>query len=260
MATYEGAQFLGRALQALLANTEPRYELIIVDNGSTDGTAALLEQVENASVLINKRNTGFGAASNQGAAEARAGNVLFLNQDVFVHRGWLPPLLERLDSHNRVGAVGPILLNLDGSLQCAGAMVFRSGGTASYGEGDDPGRAGYQFARVVDYVPGACLLIRRRAFEEVGGFAGRYGLAYFEDADLGLALADRGYRSMYEPLSKVTHVRGTPSEALLQLANDNRTTFERRWRHVLASRPDSLPSVSPPGVAEPSLRRTSLPT
>ena len=110
----------------------------------------------------------------------------------------VPPLAERLDSHSRVGAVGPMLLNPDGSLQCAGAIVFRSGATACYGEGDDPERAGYQFARVVDYVPGACLLIRRRAFEDTGGFDGRYGLAYFEDADLGLALADRGYRSMYE--------------------------------------------------------------
>jgi O-antigen biosynthesis protein len=249
MATYQGAQVLGRALQALIANTEPRYELIIVDNCSTDGTAPVLDQVENASVLINKRNTGFGTASNQGAAEARAGNLLFLNQDVFVHRGWLPPLLERLDSHSRVGAVGPMLLNPDGSLQCAGAMVFRSGSTACYGEGDDPERAGYQFARVVDYLPGACLLVRRGAFEEVGGFDGEYGRAYFEDADLGFALADRGYRSMYEPLSKVTHVRGTPSEALLRLAVDNRTIFERRWRRVLASRPVSPPTTSAGGEA-----------
>jgi GT2 family glycosyltransferase len=244
MATYQGAQVLGRALQALIANTEPRYELIIVDNGSTDGTAALLDRVENASVLINKRNTGFGAASNQGAVEARAGNVLFLNQDVFVHRGWMPPLLERLASHSRVGAVGPMLLNSDGSLQCAGAMVFRSGGTAGYGEGDDPERAGYQFARVVDYVPGACLLIRRRAFEEVGGFDGCYGLAFFEDADLGLALAGRGYRTMYEPRSRVTHVRGTPNDAFLRLASENRTIFQRRWRRVLTSRPHAPSTIS----------------
>ena len=117
-----------------------------------------------------------------------------------------------------MGAVGPMLLNPDGSLQCAGALLSRSGVTACYGEGDQPERAEYQFARVVDYLAGACLLVRRRAFNDVGGFDRRYGLAYFEDADLCLALAERGYRSVYEPRSRVTHLRGTPCEALLQLA------------------------------------------
>jgi GT2 family glycosyltransferase len=242
--TYEGSEVLPRALQALLENTEPCYELILVDNGSTDATAALLQQVENATVALNERNAGFGAASNQGAEQARARNVLFLNQDVFVHRGWLPPLLERLESDERVGAVGPMLLNEDGTLQCAGAVVFRSGGTACYGEGDDPERPAYGVPRAVDYLAGACLLIRGQTFEEVGGFDPVYGLAYFEDADLGLALSVRGYRSMYEPGSKVTHVRGTPSEELLQLARHNHTIFEERWRRVLASRPISRPTVS----------------
>jgi O-antigen biosynthesis protein len=244
MAVYEGADILGRALRALVANTEPCYELIIVDNGSTDTTPELLGHVENARVVLNERNTGFGAASNQGATGAQATTVLFLNQDVFVERGWLPPLLERLESNARIGAVGPMLLNPDGSLQSAGAMVYRSGATAPYGEGDSPQRAAYQFARVVDYLPGACVLVRRRAFEKVGGFDSRYGLAYFEDADLALALADRGFRSMYEPRSIVTHVSATPGEQLLALAKRNRAIFERRWRHVLASRPSSPVTTS----------------
>jgi GT2 family glycosyltransferase len=248
MAVYEGADVLGRALKALVANTEPRYELIIVENGSTDGTPALLGHVENARVVINERNTGFGAASNQGAAEAQATTILFLNQDAFVEHSWLPPLLERLQSNARIGAVGPMLLNPDGSLQCAGPMVFRSGETASYGEGDSPQRVAYRFARVVDYLPGACVLVRRRAFEEAGGFDSRYGHAYFEDADLGLALADRGYRSMYEPRSRVTHVGGSPGEPLLALARANRAIFERRWRHVLASRPSSPVATSEAGL------------
>jgi O-antigen biosynthesis protein len=246
--THEGSEFLGRALQALLENTEPRYELILVDNGSTDSTGSVLQRVDNATLLFNERNLGFGAASNQGAREGRARNVLFLNQDVFVHGGWLMPLLERLDSDERTGAAGPMLLNRDGSLQCAGAMVFRSGSTACFGEGDDPERSEYQAPRDVDYLAGACLLVRRRTFEEVGGFDPVYGLAYFEDAELGLALSARGYRSMYEPRSRVTHVRGTPSKALLQLARRNRAVFERRWRHVLASRPIS-PLTGPGGVA-----------
>jgi GT2 family glycosyltransferase len=235
--TYEGAEVVETALRALLDNTEPCYELILIDNGSSDRTPTLLRQVGNATVVLNERNTGFGAANNDGADRTRGRYVLFLNQDAFVHRGWLPPLLERIESDDAIGAVGPMLLNPDGSLQCAGAMIFRTGDTRCYGVGDDPELPEYGLARDVDYLSGACLLTRRSAFNDIGGFNPAYGLAYFEDADLCLSLATRGYRSVYEPRSRITHVRGRPSDALLELAARNRTLFERRWREVLASRP-----------------------
>jgi GT2 family glycosyltransferase len=239
--THQGAEVIETAVRALLENTDPCYELILVDNGSTDATPALLRHIENATVIFNERNAGFGAANNDGAARSRGRYVLFLNQDAFVNPGWLPPLLERIESADAIGAVGPMLLNSDGSLQCAGAMIFRSGATRCYGQGDDPRQPEYQLPRVVDYLAGACLLTRRWAFDDVGGFDTVYGLAYFEDADFCLALASRGYRSVYEPRSRVTHLGGRPSEALLELAARNRAFFERRWRGVLASRPP-LPS------------------
>ena len=239
--TYQGAEVVKTALRALLENTPPCYELILIDNGSTDGTPALLRQVGNATVVLNERNAGFGAASNDGADRALGKHVLFLNQDAFVHCGWLPPLLERIESDDAIGAAGPMLLNTDGSLQCAGAMLFRNGETRCYGEGDNPKRPEYRRARDVDYLAGACLLTRRATFNDVGGFDPAYGLAYFEDAEFCLSLATRGYRSVYEPRSRVTHVRGRPSDALLELATRNRALFERRWREVLASRP--LPPV-----------------
>jgi GT2 family glycosyltransferase len=237
MVTRDGSDVVERALRALLENTTPCYELILIDNASGDGTPALLREVENATVVLNTRNYGFGVANNQGATHARGRHVLFLNQDAFVHPRWLPPLLERIDSDARIGAIGPMLLNPNGSLQCAGALLSRSGSATCYGDGDRPERPEYRFTRVVDYLAGACLLVRRRAFNEVGGFDPAYGLAYFEDSDLCLALAARGYRSVYEPSSTVTHMRGRPSAALLLLALRNRALFEQRWRRVLASRP-----------------------
>jgi len=262
--TYEGSGVVGQALRSLLENTEPCYELIVIDNGSSDATPALLRQVDNATIVLNERNHGFGAANNQGASRARGRYLVFLNQDAFVHSGWLPPLLERIESDDRIGAVGPMLLNPDGSLQCAGAVLSRSGSTAGYGDGEHPERPEYRNARVVDYLPGACLLVRRRAFDDVGGFDAAYGLAYFEDADLALALAAHGYLSMYEPSSSVTHVRGTPSEALLRLARRNRALFERRWRQVLASRPLSPLAANGPRVPAvhdaPARSLDSLPT
>jgi GT2 family glycosyltransferase len=245
VAVHNGSRVLPGALVALLRNTEPWYELILVENGSTDDSAALVRQAEHATAVFNTRNLGFGIANNQGAARARGRYLLFLNQDAFVEPGWLPPLLDRIEADSRIGAVGPKLLSPDGSLQCAGALLSRSGSANCYGTGDDSEKAEYGLARVVDYLAGACLLVRRSAFHQVGGFDAAYGLAYFEDADLCLSLAAQGYRSVYEPRSSVTHMLGRPREPILALALRNRALFERRWRRVLASRPLSPLAVSP---------------
>jgi GT2 family glycosyltransferase len=240
MLTYNAAEWARRALSALLEYTEACYELIVVDNSSSDGTRELLTgKLERATVVLNDRNRGFGPANNQGASYAVGEYLLFLNNDALVSPCWLAPLLARIGSDERIGAVGPRLLNLDGSLQVAGALLARSGSTLELGYGDKADADEYRFPRVVDYLSGACLLVRRSAFNEVGGFDPAYGLGYFEDADLCLALAARGHRVVYEPRSSVTHVRGASSRGDLvsTLAARNRSLFRRRWSHVLASRP-----------------------
>jgi GT2 family glycosyltransferase len=245
MVTHNARDWTERALRALADKTDVPYELLVVDNASTDGTRDLLASLEDATVVFNDENRGFGAANNQGAALAGGPHVVFLNSDVLVHQGWLSPLLGLL-ADEKVAAVGPRLLNLDGSLQLAGALLSRSGSTLEYGFGDDPDRPEYAFRREVDYLSGACLLVRRTAFDEVGGFDPVYGLGYFEDADLCLALAARGYRGVYEPRSVVTHARGASggSDVLAALALRNRALFRRRWEQVLASRPLSPLHVS----------------
>jgi hypothetical protein len=178
-------------------------------------------------------------SSNIGAARASGRHLFFLNADAFVHPDWLSPLLAMLDAGDSVAAVGPRLLNLDGSLQLASALLTRAGATVVYGDGDDPGRPQYNFVRDVDF-SGACLLFRRSAFNEVGGFDPAFGLIYFEDADLSLALWRKGYRVVYEPRSSLTHVGGggsEPGRRVLRLALRNRSLFERRWRAQLAHYP-----------------------
>jgi GT2 family glycosyltransferase len=230
-----------RALEALKEETESGYEVVVVDNGSVrEATSFLANELSGATVVFNGENRGYAAACNQGANRARGRDLVFLNNDVFVHGRWLAPLLARL-SEPWVGAVGPKILNPDGSLQSAGALVARSGSTTEYGLGLDPDALEFDFPRVVDYVPGCCLVVRHSVFDSLGGFDPVFGRGYFEDVDLCFSLAGRGLRVLYEPQSRVTHMRGGSgmSEGSADSILRNRAIFERRWRHVLRLRPSS---------------------
>lgn len=247
MVTYGHWDWASRSLRAFAEATDDPYEVIVVDNASPDDTPQrLASELENAQVLLNPANYGFGAACNQGAACARGKFLVFLNSDTLVHDGWLLPLLDCL-SDPGVGAVAPRILNRDGSLQEAGSLVSPRFGAAPYGEGQPASRPEYRFRRVVDYASAACLVVRRSAFNEVGGFDPMYGRGYFEDVDLCLALADRGYSVVYEPRSTVTHVKWVSfgEDQARELVDRNRALFSRRWRHRLGLRPDSIGHEGP---------------
>ena len=240
MTVHGRSDLCARALDALVRNTEPVYEVVIVDSASTDGTAAWLRnEVRGATLLFNDRNVGFGAGSNQGALHARGRHLCFLNSDAFVRPGWLPPLLAVLDGEPDTAAVVPCYLNPDGTLQEAASLVAGDASTTSLGYGDDPRRPEYRFRRTVDYASAACLLVRRRDFVAAGGFDPRYPLAYYEDVDLCFTLATMGLRTVYEPRSQVEHVRGgsgTIDEAV-RLITSNRAVFAERWSPQLQWRP-----------------------
>jgi GT2 family glycosyltransferase len=236
-----------RALAALHRHT-PDVELVIVDNASRDGTPErVAREVGGARLVANADNVGFARAANQGAESAGGELVAFLNNDALVHEGWLEPLVEALDRDERVAAAAPRLLNLDGSLQEAGALVARDGSTWSYGYGDDPARPEYGFPRVVDYAAGACLLVRRSALAQCGGFSELFSPAYYEDVDLCFALAAHGLRTVYEPRSLVTHARHASGDAAQAhaLSRRHRVTFLERWGDALEARPGTLEPPRP---------------
>ena len=239
MVTYNAWTWTDRAIGALLAGTDPVYELVIVDNNSQDATVDQLGQLDGARILRNPVNHGFGPAANQGAAAARAPRVVFLNSDALVQPGWLEPLSAVLDAEPDVGAVAPRMLNLDGSLQEAGSILWRDGLVVNYGDTGDPGGAEFGFRRDVDYASAACLMVRRRDFAAVGGFDPVYAPAYFEDVDLCQALWERGMRTVYQPASTVVHARwaSTDRSRATALIERNLPLFRDRWRDLLGRRP-----------------------
>jgi GT2 family glycosyltransferase len=242
MVSHGALEWTERALAAVAAHTRVAHEIVMVDNASPDGTPARVRERFPAVRLIeNDENRGFGPASNQGA-EAAAGDVLvFLNTDALVEPGWETPLLDAVRRAGVAAAV-PCVLELNGRIQCAGALLGRDGTVIEHGNGEDPAASAYGFPRVVDFGPGACLAVRRDAFAAVGGFDGAYAPAYYEDADLCMALAARGGRTLYVPSARVRHAKKASGGADLAhaLSERHRTFFASRWREALAGRPESL--------------------
>jgi GT2 family glycosyltransferase len=235
--TFGGGETALRAIEALVSNTDSSYELIVVDNASTDDTAArLTASLEGATVVLNDRNIGFSRACNQAAASASGPYLCFLNPDAFVEPGWLPPLLDVFASGRTVGAALPMFVYPDGRLQEAGSAVDTDGSAFSIGDGEDPRSFEHRFTRTVDYGSAACLLVRADLFEKVRGFDPIYSPAYYEDADLCFKLMEQGFATVYEPRSRVVHRRGGGNPQARSLMSANRGVFADRWRERLDRR------------------------
>jgi GT2 family glycosyltransferase len=204
--TYNKAAYTHKCLQTLRTNTASQFEVIIVDNNSTDETGKLLDRVRNARIIRNKENRFLAPAWNQAAQAAQAEYLLFLNTDVFVQPDCINMLVKTLESALDIGAVGAKLIGRDGRLLEAGSIIWSDGSTFGYGRGEDPDNPQYNFLRDVDYCSGACLLVRRDLFEKLGGLDESFVPMYYEDTDLCVRIWRSGFRVVYQPLAAAVHV------------------------------------------------------
>jgi GT2 family glycosyltransferase len=250
MVTHGNWPLVRSALETLAERTDPVYEVIVVDSASPDETPARLHsEVKGANLVISEENLGFGGGSNRGADKSRGRYVCFLNPDALVEPGWLGPLLEILEQDPTAGAVVPMLLNPDGTIQEAGSVIDSVGWPLAFGRGEDANTLAHRFRREIDYGSAACVLVRRDEFAEVGGFDPAYGIGYFEDVDLSFKLKERGLRTIYEPRSRVVHElhgSGTSQQAQQRMIT-NRALFYRRWSERLARRPNLVELPTNPG-------------
>jgi GT2 family glycosyltransferase len=220
--SFQARELLGRCLEALAADDSAlERQVIVVDQASDDGTGAWVARAHPEVELVAlDRNIGFGAGNNRGLALARGRHILLLNSDAFVLPGAVDELVRFLDTMPSAGAVGPCLRNADGSLQrscrsfptpwrLATEYLFlrklapRSTALNSfYCGGFD-----HDMARRVDWVTGACVLLRGEALARLGGFDESFFL-YSEETDLLRRLADLGLETWFDPAAQVTHLWG----------------------------------------------------
>lgn len=233
-------EYTKRCISAIVENTpEDLYEVIIVDNASTDGTKDFLNLlVGDVKVVSNETNRGFTEACNQGAELARGKYLVFLNNDTEPQKGWLENLIGLSEGDPSIGAVGAKLVYPNGTLQEAGGIVFSDGNGWNYGRGKRPDDPQFNFVREVDYCSGAALLVRKSIWQAIGGFDMRYAPAYYEDTDLCFAIRKAGFRVMYQPAAVVIHHEGATAGSDLDAGAkrfqvQNRSKFVKKWGEVL---------------------------
>ncbi len=244
-------EFTEKCLESIAkAVRYPNYEVLVVDNASTDGTQESMKILSSGDRRViyirNESNLGFVDACNLGADRARGEYVLLLNNDTVVNDGWLESLVAFAEKTPDCGAVGSKLLYPDGRLQEAGGITFADANGWNYGRGMDPNHPKFTFVREVDYVSGASLMVRKSLWEKIGGLDRRYAPAYYEDADLCFAIRKLGYKVYYEPRSSLVHFEGATSGTNLQQGFKkyqlvNRPKFAEKWEKELASQPRNDP-------------------
>lgn len=204
--TYNNIDYTKRCIDSILRNTRfPNFNIIVVDNGSTDGTVEYIRSLTGlVRVIANEINLGFAAACNKGAAASKADYLLFLNNDTEVSAEWLAELVKSASVED-VGAVGGKLLYPDGTIQHAGVVFDKLDGVAYHIYAGQPGEAIYvNRGRDFQAVTGACMLVKRDDFREAGMFDEEY-LNGREDIDLCLKLGEMGRKIHYNPRCCVIH-------------------------------------------------------
>ena len=191
---------------------DPNVQWIIIDNGSTDGTTAILEYWKDIIgsrliILKNETNLGFSVACNQGAARADGDNLLFLNNDVTIKGDYLTPL-ERALADNPNSLVGPQLVKKD-----TGWNVFG--------------------AQIINYLVGWCLAMPKRIFNDLGGFDERFSPAYYEDIDLSYCATQNGYELQSVEIPFLDHLGERSGNQFgdnkRKITEANRIKFAEKW-------------------------------
>lgn len=222
----------------ILAADQTEFEVILIDDCSTDETIHIESCVANLVTIRNEKNMGFLHSCNKAAVQARGDYIVFLNNDTMVSKSWLDELYGTFNRFDHVGAVGAKLVYPDGRLQDAGGIVWDSCVPWNVGHGQDPEDPQYNYVRDVDYLTGAALAVSRSAWQQVGGFSKEYAPAYYEDTDLAFKLRAAGYRTLYCPQASIVHFEGQSNGTSLesgikQYQRVNASRFVSTWKHTV---------------------------
>ncbi|BDI32316.1 glycosyl transferase [Capsulimonas corticalis] len=241
-------------LQSLYADPKPKsnYEVWVVDNASTDGSAEMVRsEFPDVKLIANTENVGFSKANNQAIAASQSRYVFLLNSDAFAHEGAIDTLVSYADAHPQAGIIGPRVLNADGTLQFScrrfpslmagffrntflGKIAPQNKYAAEYLMWD----ISHDRDQSVDWISGCAMMIRRTLIDRIGALDERFYM-YCEDVDICRRTWEDGFEVVYAPQAVVTHIIGRSSD---NNAEKMIVEFHRSWyEYDLKHHPDGGP-------------------
>ena len=211
-------KLLKKCLDSIKPDKLSGYEIVVVDNASSDSTIKMLSGYGGVKLIKNKKNIGVAAARNKGAAKASGKYIIFLDDDTFLEKGvTFQKIIEYLDKNNKVALVGPRILYPSGKIQESArsfptplAVIWR--GTflhkllpnTSFYKNYILKDADLSHTQVVDWVIGACQVIRKDIFNEIGKYSEKYFFGW-EDIEFCYRLKNKGFEVVYFPHVEVIH-------------------------------------------------------
>lgn len=246
--THNNAALTRRCLSSLLDSADADWELVVVDNGSTDETRELLGefgvQYERTHrllrTILNDTNAGCSTARNQGLSATAGEYVVFMDNDVSVgDRSWLSKLRAALESDARIGIVVPKLVFAadPGVIQCAGGAVSRTGRVQFVGRGERADDARFNTRRDVQCGISACMMLKREMIGETGLLDEAFNPVQFEDIDYCYRARSKGWRVVYEPAVTMLHDESATTAGVRRDKNaytvvKHGMLFKERWRRM----------------------------
>lgn len=229
IACWNNLRYTRECVSAVQRRTKTPYELVLVDNGSTDGTARYLRGLK-ARVITNASNLGFAQAINQGMKAAKGDYLVWLNNDAVPTTGWLERLVSCAERAPWIGAVGPLTNECEGIQRLADAGALKPRQVEPFAQAlamAYPGRCS-----LVHRLIGFCFLVKREAAARIGPLDERFGAGCYEDFDYCLRLRQAGYELALAEDTFVYHY-GHQSfkdlESLSRQAGMNRQIFVDKW-------------------------------
>lgn len=230
--TLNGSDVIRPCLDSLLQSDYPAFEVLVVNNGSTDATAEIVARdYPRVRLINNPRNLGFAGGMNEGIKAALGDILIPLNDDTIIPPSMIRELVQPILRDPKVGIVGCKILFPDRkTIQHAGGVILPNGLTDHFGYNEED-RGQWDEPREVDYVTGCCIAVPRRIFEELGMLDARYFPIYYEEVELAVRVKRAGYKIFYQPSAFLYHM-----ESKTQVRYSPRFLYrfnKGRWRFIL---------------------------
>jgi len=252
--TWNKLNYTKKCFNFLKRNTKyANWEVIVVDNGSTDGTIDYLKEKkrsegEKYKIILNSKNLGYAGGVNQGIKAAHGDYILLLNNDVYVWENWLTNMVDTIEGEEEISVVGARLIYPQNNrIQHAGIAFIRKIEPLHIYKNSSINNPNVNEVRSVDAVTGACMLIKREIIDEIGFFDERFKFGGFEDTDFCLRSRIKGYKIIYLPTSVAFHDERISSSQIHNyyiVFKKNYKLFMKKWGRILDKYNDEALSIS----------------